>query len=186
MFDPDELKRLNAEDEEDTHGLRGATIDPARLASPALAQAMPAIYNDYVDLRVQGIPRDMAAIEAMEAIRHGIDISNINAVAAALEMNPYTRARFRKVLESKDIKRELWSRNKAVNHLLQLVEDQSVRDTTRLNAISALNVFCGYQTVDDGLARRVQQTLKDFDRLNAEYSDIIKVGKGDDGAPLMN
>jgi hypothetical protein len=36
------------------------------------------------------------------------------------------------------------------------------------------------------LARRVQQTLKDFDRLNAEYSDIIKIGKGDDGAPTLN
>ena len=180
MFDPNELHRkANEHDEEDGEGLRGSLLPPHRFASATFAQAFPLIFNDYVDLRVQGIPRDVAVIEALDMIRHEIDITNAYSISAAMETNPYVKTRFRKVLEAKDAKKEMWTVNKAIFHLLQLVEDRAVRDTTRLNAINSLNAMCGYVTLDDGLQRRVTQTLRDFERLSAGYG-------GGNEARLMN
>jgi len=180
MFDPDELRKASEELDDDPHGLRGCLLTPERFASGTFAQAFPSIFNEYVDCRVQGLPRDVAAIEALEMIRHGVDLSNAYQIATAMECNPYVKARFRKVLESKDAKKDLWTVNKAINHLLRLVEDGSVRDTTRLNAINSLNAMCGYVTLDDGLQRRVTQTIRDFERLSAGY------GGGGSEARLMN
>jgi hypothetical protein len=178
MFDPNELRKAADEPEDDPNGLRGCQLAPDRFASATFAQAFPTLFNDYVECRIQGLPRDVAAIEALEMIRLGIDMANAYQLGTAMETNPYVKARFRKSLSEKDAKKDLWTVNKAINHLLRLVEDQDVRDTTRLNAINSLNSLCGYATLDDGLSRRVQQTLRDFDRLNAIYEG--------GGSPLLN
>jgi hypothetical protein len=180
MFDPKALREANDEVPDDPHGLRGCTLGPHRLASATFAQAFPAMFDDYVDARIQGLPKDMAAVEALDMIRLEIDMSNAYQLGCAMESNPYVKSRFWKVLNGKDIKRDLWTMHKAVMHLLRFIEDSSVRDTTRLNAVNSLNAMCGYVQLDENLQRRVTQTMRDFEKLNTDWQD--KNG----GVRLMN
>ncbi len=172
MIDPDELRREAGEKTEAEHeeGLRGSRLAPHRLASPIFAQTFPKIFDTYVECRVDGLPRDLAAMEALQMIRLQIDLSNVDQLALAMESNAYVKLRMRKVAASKDIKKDLWPIHRSVVTLLQMIEDSSVRDTTRLNAVAQLNAMCGYVTLDEGLSRRVNQTLRDFERLDAGFS----------------
>ncbi len=177
----------------EAESLRGRGLDVQKLASPAFAQSMPGCFDAYIEYRMQGIPREMAIIQAFEMIRYGMDMTNVHKYAQAIETNMYVRGRFFKLLEGKDPKKDLWTQNKAVFHLLSLVEDSDVRDTTRLNAINALNAMMGYVTLDEGLQKRVNQTLRDFERLDVDWSNLagarIKPGPREqwgDGGPLLN
>jgi hypothetical protein len=168
--------------------LRGRGLDIQKLASPAFAQSMPKCFDDYIEYRLQGVPREMSVIQAFEMIRYGMDMTDVRKYAQAMETNQYVRARFFKRLEGKDPKKDLWTQNKAVFHLLSLVEDPDVRDTTRLNAINTLNAMMGYCTLDEGLSRRVQQTLRDFERLDVDWSNLsgTQVRPDSHGGSMLN
>jgi hypothetical protein len=157
----------NTEAEDDKPKTYGMVFDPAKFADSMMAYDHQESFDEYIELRVQGVSRELALIEAFDMIRQGIDLGNINKLAFAADLNPYVKQQFRKVLASKDIKRDLWSEHMAVNRLLELVNDSNVRDTTRLNAITALNVLCGYIQLDEATSRRVGHSLADFARMNA-------------------
>jgi hypothetical protein len=144
-----------------------AIYSPKDFADEAYAKEYAQSFDRYAELRVFGKTKDMALIEAFELIKYSVDLGNLHQLAYACEVNPYVQRKFNELLEGKDPKTEMWSEKKAINRLLQLIEDPGVRDTTRLNAINALNVLCGYVSLDDGLARRVGHTLADFAILSA-------------------
>ncbi|MFL9939992.1 hypothetical protein [Paraburkholderia graminis] len=137
------------------------TYDPFEFASPDYAAEFHPCFDAYIELRVQGIPRDMAVIDAFELIRLRVDVRNADALGMAADANPYVKARFAKVLAAKTTE-ELWDGKKAVLKLLTLIEDPRVRDTTRLNAVHALNALTGLITLDDGTKRKIGHTLQDF------------------------
>jgi hypothetical protein len=158
--------------------------DPKEFADAEYARQYAESFDKYAELRVQGKTRDMALLEAFELIRYGVDLSNLSKLAFAADINPYVQSKFNALLASKDPKKDLWSERKAVNRLLQLIEDGSVRDSTRLNAINALNILLGYVSLDEGTARRVGHTLADFARLNGtDWKDIEGGGDGENGQP---
>jgi hypothetical protein len=165
--------------DDDTDDTKGQRFDPQKFACPTMAYEYEEQFNAYVELRVMGTPRELALMEAFDMLRTGADLSNVRTVALAADMNPYVRVHFKKVLREKDIKRDMWSEKMAVNRLLELVNDDSVRDSTRLNAITALNVLCGYIQLDEATSRRVGHTLADFARLNADSVPL----ESDDGKP---
>jgi hypothetical protein len=139
--------------------------DPAKFADASFAQAHSHAFDAYVDLRVRGVPRDLAVMEAFELISLGADLGNVDKLGMAAEVNPYVKARFNEVLESKVIKTDLWTKNRAVHNLLKLIEDPRVRDTTRLNAINSLNALCEYVTLDEGLKKRIGNSIADFEKI---------------------
>jgi len=168
---------MDTEDEE--RGTEGRRFDPKKFACPTFAYEMEEEFDAYIELRVQGVPRDLALMEAFDLISTGADLSNIHKVALAADINPYVRLNFKKVLREKDIKRDMWSERLAVNRLLELVNDESVRDSTRLNAITALNVLCGYIQLDADTSRRVGHTLADFARLNSDVPVVDDASAAD-------
>ncbi|MBB4515835.1 hypothetical protein [Paraburkholderia fungorum] len=136
--------------------------DPFDFADPDYAQRFYQLFDAYIDARVKGIPRDMAVIDAFELIRLRVSLHNVDQLGRAADANPYVKARFDKALAAKVVKSDLWTQNKAVHNLLKLIEDPRVRDTTRLNAINALNAMCGYLEMDEGMKRKIGHTLADF------------------------
>uniref|UniRef100_E1T7F5 Uncharacterized protein n=1 Tax=Burkholderia sp. (strain CCGE1003) TaxID=640512 RepID=E1T7F5_BURSG len=136
--------------------------DPFDFADPAYAQRFCQLFDAYIELRVKGVPRDMAVMEAFELIRLRVSLHNVDQLGRAADANPYVKARFEKELAAKAVKSDLWTQNKAVHNLLKLIEDPRVKDTTRLNAINALNAMCGYLELDDGMKRKIGHTLADF------------------------
>ncbi len=156
--------------------------DPRDFADEQFAVEHAAVFDKYVQLRVMGTSRDLAVVEALEMVRLGINTDNARHLAFAFEQNPYVRRRFTKVLESKDVKVELWSERKAVHRLLEIIEDPCVRESTRLNAIVQLNVLCGYIQLDDGMSRRIGHSLADFAKLNSDFKKPAKMS--DDDVPV--
>lgn len=147
-------------------------------AMEAIALQKTAPFDEYVELRVKGYPRDTAVIEAFNLLEFGHDIRYASAVGAACDANPYVKRKYKEVLESKDARQDLWTQNESVNELLRLIRDPRVRDATRLNAIVQLNVLCGYVQLDDTMKRRVDRTISDFKRQHAEW-----VAAGSPGDP---
>lgn len=141
--------------------------DPKDFACPDFASDHAPVFDKYVELRVIGYAAAHAVIEAFEMIKHGIKLDNASALGYACDINPYVRGKFKKALESKDVKRDMWSERMSVHKLLEFINDPTVRDATRLNAINALNVLCGYVSLDDATAKRVGHTLADFAKLEA-------------------
>jgi hypothetical protein len=141
--------------------------NPHDFADPAYAQEFHTLFDEYVEQRVKGIPRDLAVIEAFELIRLQISLHNVDQLGRAADCNPYVKARFEKALAAKSIKGELWTQHKAVLNLLKLIEDPRVRDTTRLNAINSLNAMCGYLELTDEMKRRIGHTLADLYRMSS-------------------
>lgn len=152
--------------------MKGMVYDPQKFSCPNTAYEYKANFDVYVELRVRGIPRDLAVVEAFDMIRLGVDMGNVRQLAFACDINQYVRIRFRQVLENKDIKKDLWSERTAVNKLLELVNDESVRDSVRLNAIVQLNVLCGYIQLDEAMSKRIGHTLADFARLQATSNEV--------------
>jgi hypothetical protein len=148
---------------------QGCTFDPQRFASPDLAHEYSDAFQTYIELRLRGITRDMALIEAFEMIRFGIDLSNIKMLTLAIETNPYVRQKLDEALERSDVKEGLWSEKRAVHSLLKIIEDIHERGSTRLNAITQLNVLCGYVQLEESDANKVQQTVADFQRQHAAW-----------------
>ncbi len=142
--------------------------EPKDFANEQYARTFAQSFNKYAELRVLGKTREMAILEAFELIKHGMETNNIGRLGLAAEMNPYVQERMAHHLAKKDVRKELWSEKKAVRKLLELIEDDSVRDSTRLNAITALNVLCGYVQMDESMSKRVGHTLADFAKMNAE------------------
>ena len=160
-------------DDDDKTDMEGRRFDPKMFANPATAYEYQYQFDAYVELRVDGVPRELAMMEAFDMISTGADLTNIRNVALAADINPYVRIQFKKVLRERDIKRDMWSEKMAVNRLLELVNDETVRDSTRLNAITALNVLCGYIQLDADTSRRVGHTLADFARLNSDTVTVV-------------
>ena len=156
------------DDTKDADYVGGAYV-PHKFAREEFANRYSDNFDEFIELLAQGTPRDLAAIEAFEMVRYGIDMRNADQVGMAAEVNPYFKARYRKMLAAKDARRDMWTENDSINHLLRLVKDPRVRDATRLNAINALNVLCGYVQLDELTARRVGKTIADFERQNAAW-----------------
>lgn len=142
--------------------------EPKDFANEQYARAYAQSFNKYAELRVLGKTREMAILEAFELIKHGMETSNIGRLGLAAEMNPYVQERMAHHLSKKDVRKDLWSEKKAVRKLLELIEDDGVRDSTRLNAITALNVLCGYVQMDEAMSKRVGHTMADFAKMTAE------------------
>ena len=149
--------------------------EPYDFADPEYAHEFHTLFDKYIELRVRGIPSDLAAIDAFELIRLRISLHNVEQLGRAADCNPYVKERFDKALAAKDVKNDLWTRNRAAHSLLKLIEDPRVRDTTRLNAINALNALCGYVDLDEGLKRKIGHTLADFQRMSAAHAEANKV-----------
>ena len=145
--------------------------DPMTLAGRAFAEEFPSLYNKYIALRVDGTPSDLAVIEAFELIPNGISLDNVAQLGMACDVNPYVKEGIKRTLAALDIRQDLWTEHRAVHSLLKMVEDPRVRDTTRLNAISVLNVLCGYVQLDDTDTNKVQQTIADFERQHAAWTE---------------
>jgi hypothetical protein len=147
---------------------------PKDFADEQYARKYASPFNKYAELRVLGKTREMAMLEAFEIIKHGMGTDNIGRLGLAAEMNPYVQERMAHHLSKKDVRKELWSEKKAVRKLLELIEDESVRDSTRLNAITALNVLCGYVQMDEAMSKRVGHTLADFAKLSADSEPAVE------------
>ncbi|MEJ8856363.1 hypothetical protein WKW79_17415 [Variovorax robiniae] len=150
---------------------KGCSFDPQKFATRGLAEEHPTSFQTYVDLRLRGISQDLALIEAFEMIRLGIDLSNISTLTLAIETNPFVRQRIDAALEAASIKTDLWSEKRAVHKLLKMVEDPSVRDGVRLQAIDRLNILCGYVVLEDDVNDRPSagSSLKDYQRAHEEW-----------------
>ncbi|RKT25483.1 hypothetical protein B0G69_1199 [Paraburkholderia sp. RAU2J] len=148
--------------------------EPFEFADAEYAQQFHPCFDAYIELRVKGMPRDLAVIEAFELIRLKVSLHNAEELGRAADCNPYVKARFEKVLAAKAVTSDLWTQNRAVHNLLKLIEDPRVRDTTRLNAINALNVMCGYLELDDSVKRKIGHTLEDFYKMTADQSSSPK------------
>lgn len=147
----------------------GGRYDPYHLAKQSTALEYPEAYDDYAELRAQGVPADLALIEAFEMLRFGMELNNLKLIELAVETNPYFKRRYKEVLAAKDIKRDLWTQNESVNQLLRIVKDPRTRDATRLNAIVHLNVMCKYVELDELTTRRVDKTIAEFQRQHAAW-----------------
>lgn len=154
-------------------------FSPIDFATPEYAQRVSISFDEYIKLRVIGIPRHIAIMEAFELVRYGISTDNADALGMAADCNPYVKERYTAALASKDVKRDLWSLNEAVNQLLRIVKNPSERGATRLNAIGQLNLLCGYVEVDDATKRRIGHTLADFQKLDANWQ-----AGGEGGSPV--
>lgn len=154
--------------------------DPRSFVDEDYAKQYALSFDKYAELRVQGKSREMATMEAFELIKYNVDSSNLSQLALAAELNPYVQRRMKQLLNSKDVKRDLWSERMAVQKLLEIIQDPMSKDSTRLNAVNALNVLCGYITLDEQTARRVGHTLADFAKLDA--ASAPEAAKGGDGA----
>lgn len=152
--------------------------DPKDFADEKYAEEYAQSFDRYAELRVRGKSRNMAMIEAFEFFKYNVDTSNLSQLALAAEVNPYVQRRFDALLRAKDVKRDLWPERLAVHKLLEIIEDPMTKDSTKLNAVNALNVFMGYVTLDDQTARRVGHTIRDFERLQAEQRPQPSPGLG--------
>jgi len=149
-----------------THG----AYDPMTLAGRDFAEEFPALYKKYIALRVNGIPSDLAVIEAFELIQNGISMDNVYQLGMACDVNPYVQEGIKRALESSDVRQDLWPEYRAAHSLLKLIEDPRVRDTTRLNAIIHLNALCGYVVIDEAADKSaVQHSIADFQRQHAAW-----------------
>jgi hypothetical protein len=144
---------------------------PHDFADPSYAQQFNPCFDTYVELRVRGVPRDLAVIDAFELIRLKISLHNVDQLGMAADSNPYVKVRFDKVLAAKATE-DLWDGKKAVLNLLKLIEDPRVRDTTRLNAINSLNALTGLVTLDDATKRRIGHTLEDFWKMSGQAKPL--------------
>jgi len=144
-------------------------FSPVDFASPEYAEKVSLSFDEYIKLRVVGIPRDSAVIEAFELIRYGVNTDNADLLGLAADCNPYVKQRYPAVLASKDIKRDLWTQNDAANAYLRMIKDPRVRDATRLNAINSLTALCQYVDFDELTAKRVDKTISEFKRQHAAW-----------------
>lgn len=155
--------------------------DPKQFADEAYARDYAQLFDKYAELRVYGKPRDMAVLEAFELIKNGIDTGNVHRLGLAAETNRYVQERMAYWTARKDVRKDLWPEKKAVRKLLELIEDDGVRESVRLNAITALNVLCGYVQMDDEQSRRIGHTMADFAKMEAEeYTPATKHVNGSD------
>jgi len=144
-----------------------ATYNPMMLADVNFAKEFSVLFDRYIDLRCNGMPADMAVIDAFDLIQNGLSLDNVHQLGLACDVNDYVREGMKRKLSSVDIRNDLWPKHRAVHALLKLIEDPNERGTTRLNAINALNAFCGYVEICD-VTRRRTHSLQDFYRLTAE------------------
>ncbi len=142
--------------------------DPKQFADESYARAYASLFDKYAELRVYGRPRDLSVLEAFELIKHGMATDNIHRLGLAAETNRYVQERMAYHTARKDVRKDMWTEKKAVRKLLELIEDEGVRDSVRLNAITALNVLCGYVQMDDEQSKRVGHTMADFAKMEAE------------------
>lgn len=144
------------------------TYDPADFANEAWAERFYIAFDDFIELRIKGMDREVAIITAFEMIKYGARLHNAHELAVAAESNPYYRKRFDPRLKDKE-PTDLWDGNKALNHLLRLVESETVRDSVRLNAIKELNILLGITEIDDkGATKLIDKSLSDFYRRRIE------------------
>lgn len=118
--------------------------------------------SEYIDLRVRG----WSSIKAMRRI-FGEDFydSNVSARVNSLEGTRYYRDEFDEKLKSLKID-EVWTDKIAVHRLLQIVNDESDKGSTRLRAIQELNILIGITIVDENGKTRKGNRVGDF------YKDI--------------
>ena len=144
------------------------TYDPFDFADPAYAQKFHECFDAYIELRVKGIPRDLAVIDAFELIRLRASLHNVDQLGMAADSNQYVKVRFAKSLAAKATE-DLWDGKKAAHNLLKLIEDPRVRDTTRLNAIAQLNVLLGIvEITEKGNTKLIDKSMADFYRRRIE------------------
>ncbi|KVU80062.1 hypothetical protein WK73_04505 [Burkholderia ubonensis] len=144
------------------------TYDSADFANETWADRFSIPFDDFIELRIKGMDRDVAIITAFEMIKHGARLHNVSDLALAAESNPYFRKRFEPRLKDKD-PNDLWDSNKALNALLKLVESPTVRDSVRLNAIRELNILLGITELDEkGGTKLLDRSLADFYRMRIE------------------
>ncbi|RZF31334.1 hypothetical protein EVC45_02455 [Paraburkholderia sp. UYCP14C] len=138
------------------------TYDPADFASEEWAEQFAIPFDDFIELRIKGVDKEVAIITAFEMIKYGARLHNVAELSLAAEANPYFRKRFEPRLKDKKPD-DLWDGNKALNALLKLVESATVRDSTRLNAIKELNVLLGITELDEkGQTKLIDKSLADF------------------------
>lgn len=144
--------------------------EPATLAGKEFAEEFPGLFKKYIALRVDGVPSDLAVIEAFELIQCGISLDNVRQLGMACDVNPYVKEGIKTALAASDIRQDLWPEHRAVHALLKMIEDPRVRESTRLNAIVHLNALCGYVVLDeDEVKSKVHQTVQDYQRQHAAW-----------------
>lgn len=138
------------------------TYDPADFAAEDWAERFSDPFDDFIELRIKGVDKEVAIITAFEMIKYGARLHNVNELSVAAESNPYFRKRFEPRLKDKN-PNDLWDGNKALHALLKLVQSESVRDSTRLNAIKELNILLGITELDEkGQTKLIDKSLAEF------------------------
>lgn len=129
-------------------------------------------FDRYIELRIFGVHREIAIIDAFEMISCGASIANAHQLAIAAETNQYFKHNFKQRLAATRTS-EFWDTNKSVNHLLCMLEDENVRDTVRFAAIRELNVMFGITIIDEHGNTRRGMSLDDFYKLESAKAPSV-------------
>lgn len=142
--------------------------NPKDFADSTFAQEFSECFDRFIELRIHGLPRDIAIIESFDLIANGVCIKNSAQLGLAAECNPYVKLQFPKMFAEKQIC-ELWDEKKSISHLLRIVENEHVRESVRILAIKELNTLYNITYVDERGNTRAVRTLDDFYKSVAQH-----------------
>ncbi|MEX3930860.1 hypothetical protein AB4Y32_03405 [Paraburkholderia phymatum] len=151
---------------------------PQDFANGDFAKECAPCYDRFIELRILGIPRDLAIVDAFDMIAQGASLKNAEQLGLAAELNPYVKARFDAALEAKK-PTQLWTANKSISRLLRLIENPNSKGSDKMAAIKELNVLCGITVIDEQGRSRVPN-------LNDLYASMLgATPEGPSPAPLQ-
>lgn len=135
--------------------------NPGDFVDAEFAQECADCFDTFIELIIEGVPRDLAIIDAFQMIRYNANLANADALAMAAMCNPYVKTRLATRL--KDAKpTDLWNEKKAINHLLAILKHEKTRGADRIAAIDRLNVLLDITVTDEAGRTRKVPTLDDL------------------------
>jgi len=165
---------------------RGAPIPSMEFEEEEFALENMKMFEEYVELRVRGIP-PIVALPRVFGLNQAGDRYEQNRFNA-IERNPVYRSLFRKRL--KEIQHnELWDGKQSIYELLSIVRGWNVKDSSRISAIKELNVLAGIVIVDENGKTKVGRSLEDFYKMEGvpkghkENPHVLPPDIGDDKPP---
>ncbi|MBC8640183.1 hypothetical protein IAG25_25460 [Caballeronia sp. EK] len=134
---------------------------PGDFVEPEFAAECADCFDAFIELIIEGVPRDLAIIDAFQMIKYSANIGNADALAMAAQCNPYVKTRLAARL--KDAKpTDLWSEKKAINHLLAILKSEKTRGADKIAAIDRLNVLLDITVIDEAGRTKKVPTLDDL------------------------